>query len=276
MKAILRGTGGSIGSDAMNSLISILSLNLALACLVRIGVWLVSLRLRDVSIVDIVWGGAGAFIAINTFLVTDGALPRKVLITAMTVVWGGRLALHIASRKRGKGEDFRYAAMRAEHPESFPRRSLVTVFLLQAFLIWAISLPVQVAQLQTVPSGLTVLDVFGLGVWILGFGFEAVSDRQLRSFLSDPANEGRVMDRGLWRYSRHPNYFGDSLIWWGIFLVAAATPRGWVTILSPVLMTFFLMKVSGVPMLERALAERREGYRDYMRRTSPFFPWPPR
>ena len=161
----------------MNSLISLLSLNLALACLVMIGVWLVSLRLRDVSIVDIVWGGAGALIAINTFLVTDGALPRKALITAMTVVWGGRLALHIASRKRGKGEDFRYAAMRAEHPESFPRRSLVTVFLLQAFLIWAISLPVQVAQLQTVPSGLTVLDVFGLGVWILGFGFRPAAPR---------------------------------------------------------------------------------------------------
>lgn len=260
----------------MTSLISLLSLNLALACLVMIGVWLVSLRLRDVSIVDIVWGGAGALIAINTFLVTDGALPRMALITAMTVVWGSRLALHIASRKRGKGEDFRYAAMRAEHPESFPRRSLVTVFLLQAFLIWAISLPVQVAQFQRVPSGLTVLDLFGLGVWILGFGFEAVSDRQLRSFLSDPANDGRVMDQGLWRYSRHPNYFGDSLIWWGIFLVAAATPRGWVTVLSPVLMTFFLMKVSGVPMLERALAERREGYRDYMLRTSSFFPWPPR
>ena len=260
----------------MQPLFTILSLNLALAATVMVVVWLLSLRLQDVSIVDIAWGATGALMALAAFLLSDGALPRRLLITGMTVLWGSRLALHIGLRKWGKEEDFRYAAMRAKGPESFPRRSLVTVFLFQAFLIWTISIPAQVAQLPDAPSSLTVLDFLGLSLWLLGFGFEAVADRQLKGFLSDPANKGQVMDRGLWRYSRHPNYFGDSLIWWGIFFVAAATPMGWVTVFSPLLMTFFLMKVSGVPMLEEALAVRRKGYRDYMRRTSPFLPWPPR
>jgi steroid 5-alpha reductase family enzyme len=260
----------------MDSLFVLLGLNLALATTVMATAWLVSLQLRDVSIVDIVWGAAGALMAVSAFIMADGALPRRLLVTGMTVIWGCRLAFHIAVRKRGKGEDFRYAAMRAKRPESFPRRSLVTVFLMQACLIWTISIPAQVAQVQDIPANLTALDFLGLGLWLLGFGFEAVADRQLKGFLSDPENSGRVMDRGLWRFSRHPNYFGDSLVWWGIFLVAAATPMGWVTLFSPLLMTFFLMKVSGVPLLEEALAKRRKGYREYMQRTSPFFPWPPR
>ncbi len=259
----------------MHSLTGILTFNLVLACTVMFCVWVVSVRLADVSIVDIVWGAAGAVLALSTYLMAGGAPARKLLVTAMAVIWGVRLATHIGRRKWGKGEDFRYAAMRAERPETFARRSLVTVFLLQAFLIWTISMPAQIAQIPGRPTHLTLLDFLGLGIWILGFVFEAVADRQLRRFLADPANAGKVMDRGLWRYSRHPNYFGDSLIWWGIFLVAAATPWGWVTIFSPLLMSFFLFKVSGVPMLEKALAERREGYREYMQRTSPFFPWPP-
>jgi steroid 5-alpha reductase family enzyme len=260
----------------MESTVVILSLNLGVACSVMVVVWLFSLRLQDVSIVDIAWGASGALIALNTFFLTDGDMARRFLLTGMTVIWGGRLAFHIAVRKKGKGEDFRYAAMRAGHPETFPRRSLVTVFLLQAFLIWAISMPVQIGAASRIPTGLTLLDILGLGVWAVGFGFEALSDAQLQAFLSDPANKGSVMDRGLWRYSRHPNYFGDSLIWWGIFLMAAATPMGWVTFFSPLLMSFFLMKISGVPMLEKALGQRRKGYQKYMQRTSPFFPWPPR
>lgn len=260
----------------MESLITLLGVNLALAAGIMVMVWLVSLRLHDVSIVDIAWGATGAIIAASTFLLTNGAAPRKLLITGMTVIWGGRLAAHIAVRKKGTEEDFRYAAMRAEHPGSFSYRSLITVFLFQAFLIWTVTVPVQVAQASARPAGLTILDLLGLGVWTVGFSFEAISDRQLRQFLFDPANQGKVMDRGLWRFSRHPNYFGDSLIWWGIFLVAAATPLGWITLFSPVLMTVFLTRISGVPMLEEALAERREGYREYMRRTRPFFPWPPR
>jgi steroid 5-alpha reductase family enzyme len=260
----------------VESLVLLLALNLALVVTGMTVLWIVSVRIRDVSIVDIAWGAAGSAMALTTFFLAGGALPRRILLTAMTVLWGVRLALHIGGRKRGNGEDFRYAAMRAEHGEAFPRRSLFTVFLLQALLIWAIAMPVQVGQFAPEPPGLTFLDFLGAAVWILGFAFEAVADRQLRAFLADSANQGKVMDRGLWRYSRHPNYFGDSLIWWGIFLVAAATPWGWATFFSPVLMTFFLMKVSGVPLLEAALAQRRRGYREYMERTSPFVPWPPR
>jgi steroid 5-alpha reductase family enzyme len=194
----------------------------------------------------------------------------------MTVAWGLRLAIHIGERKRGKGEDFRYAAMRRKDPAGFPSRSLVTVFLLQAVLIWVITLPVQITQWSAVPSTLTLLDVFGLVLWLAGFSLETVSDRQLRQFLADPANKGKVMDRGLWRYSRHPNYFGDALLWWGIYLVASATPWGWVTVFSPILMTFLLTRVSGVPLLDKGMVERRPGYRDYMDRTSAFIPWPPK
>jgi steroid 5-alpha reductase family enzyme len=259
----------------MDSLASLLGVNLTLVVLVMVLLWAYSVRIRDVSIVDIAWGADGALIAVSTFLLTDGALPRRLLLTGMAAIWGIRLALHIGIRKRGAGEDFRYAAMREEHGERFPRRSFFTVFLFQAFLIWAITIPVQAAQLSTVPPRLTLLDGLGVTVFSLGYVIEALADRQLRAFLGDPENRRKVMDRGLWRYSRHPNYFGESLIWWGIFLVAAATPRVWLTIFSPLLMTFFLLKVSGVPLLERGLAERREGYREYMARTSLFIPWPP-
>ena len=260
----------------MESIGPLLALNLALVVTGMTVLWMVSVRIRDVSIVDIAWGAAGAAMALSTFLLAGGAFHRRLLLTAMAVLWGARLALHIGMRKRGEGEDFRYAAMRAEHGEAFPRRSLFTVFLFQAFLIWIIAIPVQVGQFAPEPPGLTFLDLLGAGVWLLGFAFEAVADRQLRAFLADPANRGKVMDRGLWRYSRHPNYFGDSLIWWGIFLVAASTPWGWAMVFSPLIMTFFLVKVSGVPMLEEALAQRRTGYREYMARTSPFVPWPPK
>ncbi len=260
----------------MNSLPSLLGLNLAVAVSLMVLVWLASLRLEDVSIVDIAWGATGAALALLSFAVTHGAMPRRLLITGMTVVWGLRLAIHIGIRKKGKPEDFRYASMRREHPGSFPARSLFTVFLLQAGLIWLITMPVQVAQRAGEPAALGFMDGLGLGVWLLGLIIEAVADRQLRSFRENPDNAGRVLDQGLWRYSRHPNYFGESLVWLGIYLVAASTPAGRLTIFSPVLMTFFLLKVSGVPLLERALARRREGYRAYVERTSAFIPWWPK
>jgi steroid 5-alpha reductase family enzyme len=260
----------------MDSITSVLTLNLALACAIMFAVWVVSIRLKDVSIIDIAWGATGAALAVSTYFLAGGTPERKLLVTGMTVIWGGRLAIHIARRKKGKGEDFRYAAMRARSPETFPLQSLITVFMLQAFLIWLISMPAQLAQLRMTPSSLTFLDLAGLVLWGVGMAMEALADHQLSRFLADESNQGKVMDQGLWRYSRHPNYFGDSLVWWGIYLVAAATPGGWVTIFSPVLMTWFLLRVSGVPMLEDALADRRTGYREYMQQTSPFFPWPPR
>jgi steroid 5-alpha reductase family enzyme len=254
----------------------LLGINLGVAAVLMTATWLVSLRMEDVSIIDIFWGVGGALIGVSSYVLTSGTPTRRMLLTAMVVAWGLRLAFHIGKRARGKGEDFRYAAMRARDPEGFPARSLVTVFLFQAFLIWLVSLPVQVGQVSPTPPRLGFLDYLGLVVFLTGFLFEAVADRQLRAFLADPDRRSGVMDQGLWRYSRHPNYFGDALLWWGIFFVAAATPSGWMTLISPVVMTFLLMNVSGVPMLEEALAERRPGYRDYMERTSAFFPWPPK
>jgi steroid 5-alpha reductase family enzyme len=238
--------------------------------------WLLSLRLRDVSIVDIGWGAVGALMAVLTFLLADGAVGRKRLLTAMVGIWGIRLALHIGLRKRGRGEDFRYAAMRAEHGSGFPFRSLFTVFLLQAVLIWVVTLPAQIGPFQEEPEYLTPMDLLGSAIWLGGFLCQAIADLQLTRFLADPANSGKVLDRGLWRYSRHPNYFGEFLMWWGVFLVALATPWGWTSAASPLLMTFLLLRVSGVPMLDRGLAERRHGYRQYLERTSAFFPLPPR
>lgn len=260
----------------MSTLFSLMALNLAVVSAGMVLLWVVSLRLRDVSIVDIAWGAAGALIAILSLLLGHGPLPRRILVSSMAAFWGIRLALHIGLRKRGKGEDFRYAAWRAEHGKAFPLRSLFSVFLLQAFLIWAISAPVQLASFTAQGQAFGALHLLGLTVWIVGFFLEWVADQQLKSFLAKPENRGQVMDRGLWKYSRHPNYFGESLIWGGIFLVAASVPWGWVTAFSPFLMTFFLVKVSGVPLLEEALAARREGYRDYIARTSMFFPWPPK
>lgn len=260
----------------MASIVPLLGTNLGLAVLVMVLLWVISVRIADVSIVDIAWGATGALMAGLTFILTDGFFPRRLLLAGMVGIWGIRLALHIAVRKIGEGEDFRYAAMRAEHGASFPLRSLFTIFLFQAFLIWAITIPTQIGQVAASPPHLVWLDFLGLGVWVVGYLVESNADRQLRTFLADPANAGQVMDRGLWRYSRHPNYFGESLLWWGVYLVASATPGGWVTLFSPILMTFFLVKVSGVPMLEEGLAKRRKGYREYMERTSPFVPWPPK
>ena len=207
---------------------------------------------------------------------TDGYLPRKLLITSLAVIWGLRLAIHIGWRNHGKGEDFRYQAMRKRIGDRFALVSLFTVFVLQGVLMWVISLPLQVAQLSREPARFTWLDFSGAIFWAVGLLFEAIGDWQLAKFKADPDNKGKVMDRGLWAYTRHPNYFGDALLWWGFFLIALCDPGGWWTVISPVLMTTLLMKVSGVALLEKTLVKTRPEYRDYVRRTSAFFPMPPK
>jgi len=184
--------------------------------------------------------------------------------------------LHIARRNWGKGEDFRYQGFRARWGGRFWWVSLFTVFLLQAVLLFAVSLPIQAAGAGETPASLGVFDWLGAGLWLLGFAFETVGDAQLARFKADPASRGRVMDRGLWRYTRHPNYFGDAVLWWGIGLIALAVPWGWLALVGPGLMTFLLVRVSGVAMLEKTIAERRPGYAEYVRRTSGFVPLPPK
>ncbi len=237
--------------------------------------WLLSLKLKDASIVDIFWGLGFAMVAVTTYLATDGFAGRKQLITALTIIWGVRLAWHIGSRNIGKGEDYRYRAMRKKLGARFPLISLFSVFLLQGALMWLISLPLQAAQIPAQPDRLTVWDYAGLLVWIAGFLFEAVGDLQLRRFKSNPANKGKLMDQGLWAFTRHPNYFGDALLWWGFYLIACAAGAWW-TVFSPALMTFLLLKVSGVAMLERSLTKTKPEYEAYARRTNAFLPWFPK
>jgi steroid 5-alpha reductase family enzyme len=239
-------------------------------------VWLVSLARRDASIVDIWWGPGFVWIAAVACAVGTGGDPaRRALSLALAALWGFRLGVHLFVRNRGAGEDYRYRAMRKRHGERFGLVSLVTVFGLQGVLAWIVSLPVQVVHVSS-GGPLGVLDFAGVALFAVGFAFEAISDWQLARFRADPQSAGRVMDRGLWRYTRHPNYFGDALVWWGLFAIALATPAGVWTLPGPLLMTFLLRRVSGVPLLERSLRKRRPGYADYAARTSPFFPLPPR
>jgi steroid 5-alpha reductase family enzyme len=243
-----------------------------------VATWLVSLALGNASIVDIVWGLGFvlvAWVVALTLEVPDGASrTRSWLLVGMVTVWGLRLAVYLWWRNHGKGEDFRYRAMRKRWGPRFGLISLATVFGLQGVLMWVVSLPVQLGQLRDTPLG--VLAWLGVALWAVGLVFEVVGDAQLARFKADPASVGKVMDRGLWRYTRHPNYFGDACVWWAIALVAAETGIGAWGLIGAVVMTVLLRRVSGVTLLERSLVKRREGYAEYVARTSPFLPRPPR
>ncbi len=251
----------------------------ALAILVvMVATWLVSLPLRNASIVDPVWPLGFVVVGWVAALLGDGDGPRVVVLTALVSIWGLRLSWHLARRNWGKGEDYRYVEMRNKHGARFATTSLVTVFGTQGVLLWLVSLPLQFGSGITGRIGAgPVLLVVGAAVWVLGFAFEAVGDAQLAAFKADPSSRGRVLDTGLWRYTRHPNYFGDACVWWGLFVVSAgAGGWAWLGILGPVVMTTLLRRVSGVTLLESSIVDRRPGYADYIRRTSPFVPRPPR
>ena len=248
----------------------------AVTLIAVLALWLVSLVRGDASIIDPCWGPGFVLIAIVAYVFGEGFEGRRVLITGMVAIWGLRLGAHLLVRNLHEGEDYRYRAMREYWGTSFWWVSLGTVFLLQGTLMWLISMPIQVVATAASPASLHWLDAVGAGVWAVGLMFEAIGDAQLRRFKADPGNKGKVFDRGLWSYTRHPNYFGDALVWWGIFIVAAEVPGGGWTVFSPILMTFLLVKVSGVAMLERDISTRRPAYRDYIERTSAFIPWPPK
>jgi steroid 5-alpha reductase family enzyme len=239
-------------------------------------VWVLSVVKRDASIVDVFWGLGFVVAGWTCFVTADERALRGLLVVGLVTLWGLRLSLHILWRNWGKGEDYRYREMRERNPGTFPLRSLVTVFWLQALLLWAISAPLFQAQRGAGPARLAPLDVLGLALFALGFVFEAGGDWQLARFKRDPANAGKVMDRGLWRCTRHPNYFGDAVVWWAFFCFAAATPGGWWTVYSPIVMTLLLMRVSGVTLLEKRLHETKPAYRRYAEETNAFFPWFPR
>lgn len=236
--------------------------------------WLVSLPLRNASIVDMWWGPAFVLAGAVYAAARPDVGPRAIAVLAVVTAWALRLAWHIGRRNVGHGEDPRYAAWRQQHGPSWWWFSWVKVFFLQATVAWIVSWPIG-AALAPSPAFPSVFDVAGLGIALAGLVFEAVADAQLRRF-KQRAPKGAICDVGLWRYSRHPNYFGESVVWWGLFLVAAGTPSGWTTIVSPCIMTWLLLEVSGVALLEKGLTSTKPGYAEYVRRTSAFIPRMPR
>jgi len=236
--------------------------------------WLASVARRDASLVDRVWGLGFVVLAGVWAYLGDGDGARTVVVVTLAAIWGLRLSGFITWRNWGHGEDKRYAAMRQRRPRTFALRSLVTVFWLQALLAAVIALPLLAATSLGAQRQLGILDAVAIAVWLVGFVFEALGDAQLSRFLADPANRGKVMDRGLWRYTRHPNYFGDATVWWayGLFAVAAG---GWWAIVGSVLMSVLIVKVSGVALTDQQMAgSKRQGFDEYVRRTNAFFPGP--
>jgi steroid 5-alpha reductase family enzyme len=237
--------------------------------------WFVAARIRGRNdIADVAWG-LGFILAAVASLILGGIYPeRGILVTGLVVVWGVRLAMHIHSRNRGKGEDPRYRTWREEWGKWFVLRSFFQIFMLQGVLLLLVSVPVVfINTAADTPLGLT--DLAGLALWMYGFGFESVGDWQLQSFIRNPANKGTLMTTGLWRYTRHPNYFGEVTLWWGIWLLTLPLHNGWMTVIGPLTITFLILKVSGIPMLEKPYEERAD-FQQYKRRTSAFFPLPPR
>lgn len=232
--------------------------------------------------VDVVWGAGFAVIALTTLLLStgDGDTWRRLLVTALTLAWGLRLAGHIYLRNRGHDEDPRYVEMLASPDHQAPGHlhALRKVYLTQGVIMWLVSLPVQLAQygFGDTLTGIEAAAVLGALFWLLGFVFETVGDSQLAAFKADPTSRGQVMDRGLWRYTRHPNYFGDASVWWGLTLLGLHHRPGLIGLLSAAVMTFLLARGTGAKLLESTIGERRPGYADYIARTSGFIPLPPR
>lgn len=246
------------------------------ALAVMLGTFALAVRAGLHRIVDVAWGLGFTAVALVTCAASagEGDPVRRLLVTVLTAVWGLRLAVHIARRGRGHGEDPRYEAMLAKAPGSRDAYALRKVYLLQGALVWLVSLPVQSAQY--VPGPPSFLAWAGTALWLVGVAFEAVGDAQLARFKADPANKGRIMDRGLWAWTRHPNYFGDFCVWWGLFLLACdSLPAAAVSVVSPLVMSLLLTRGSGQRLLERHMADR-PGYAAYMVRTSGFVPRPPR
>ncbi len=249
----------------------------ALACVLAL--WAFCLVIRDVTIMDTFWAIGLALVGVITYFQTSGAPDRKLALVIVAGIWGLRLGIYLFWRWRTHGPDPRYVRMlqkAADKGQSFASASLTKVFLTQAPMLWLVALPVQLGQVDAEPVALGSLAYAGIVLAAVGILFETVGDWQLTQFRKDPANKGKVLNTGLWRYTRHPNYFGDACAWWGLYLIAAETTAGLFAIPGPLLLTWTLMKWSGAPTLERKLSKTRPDYVEYIRRTSGFFPLPPK
>lgn len=244
------------------------------------GLWLISLRLKDVSFVDAWWGLGMVVLALASFVASGPASPHTLALTLLCAAWGLRLGVHLLLRWRREGPDRRYQALLAhaqgERGWSFAKASLIFVFATQAPLQFIVCLPVQLGQVAPNPAPVGPLAWAGLALGLIGLAFETIGDAQLAGFKADPNSHGKVLDTGLWRYTRHPNYFGDACVWWGLYLIAAETAHGIWALPGPILLTWTLMKWSGAPTVEGRLRKTRPGYEAYLARTSSFIPWPPK
>lgn len=250
-------------------------LTLALLLFGYMSLWfLVSVIKKRNDVADVAWGLGFVLLACTSFVLAGGDSTRGLLVTVLVGIWGLRLAWHIHSRHRGKTEDYRYQSWRNEWGKWFYVRSYAQVYLLQGVLLFLIALPVLTINNST-GSSLGWLDLLGVVVWLIGFTFEAVGDAQLSAFMANPENKGSLMQSGLWAYTRHPNYFGEVTLWWGIWLVSLSVPNGFFTVIGPACITVLILFVSGIPMLEKKMAEH-PAFAEYKRRVSVFFPLPPK
>jgi steroid 5-alpha reductase family enzyme len=263
----------------LTGITSLLLTNFALIMSAVMLLWLYAVRIRDVSFIDAFWAFGMVMLGVTTFMQTEAGDPlRKRVMLALCALWGLRLANHLFTRWRAHGEDPRYKKILAHAVESkgwgWPKAALIMVFAMQGPMLFIVCLPVQLGQVSDAPMGL--FGGLGVIVALIGIAFESIGDKQLNAFRADPANRGKVLDTGLWRYTRHPNYFGDACTWWGLYIIASEASPGIWALPGPLLLTWLLTKLSGVPMLERSLKKSRPGYADYVARTSGFFPLPPR
>ncbi len=260
-------------------MIEIIAINFALILVAMLVLCVIAVRIGDVSFIDAVWGGGMALLAATSFVQAGGGVGRAGLIAAMTVIWGLRLGGHLLVRWRASGEDPRYAKILGPYKAQgrFASGSFKRVFGPQAVLLWITCLPAQLGIAGSGASGIGALAWAGAGLWLVGMVFEGVGDWQLTRFRADPANKGKVLNTGLWRYTRHPNYFGDACVWWGIWL--ASLEAGWPValggLIGPLFLTYTLTRWSGKPLLEKSLMQSRPGYAEYVAKTSGFIPLPP-
>ena len=233
--------------------------------------WLYSLKRKNVNIVDSLWSILFLLITLTYFNLAESLGWRSLLIILLCTIWSVRLSIYLSWRNWGEEEDRRYRALRGNHSPGFAWKSLYIVFGLQAMLACIISLPLPVAMASDQPFN--VIDVLGIGLSVIGVCYESIADWQLARFKSDPANTSKILNTGLWRNCRHPNYFGEACVWWGFYLLAVAAGAWW-TLPAPIIITVLLLKVSGITLLEKDIGERRPGYRDYIGQTNAFFPGP--
>lgn len=259
-------------------MIELLAFNLLLLLTCMIGLWLLSILKNDVSFIDSFWAVGFVVVAVACYFVFLPA-PRGVssqCLLLVTATWGGRLGTYLLLRWRREGADPRYVRMiekASGNPHLFTLRM---VFLLQGVMLWLVSLPIQLGMFADQGDPIGIGAALGLALAALGFLFESIGDYQMAAFRADPVNRGQVMDRGLWRYTRHPNYFGDACVFWGLWLVAMDAGAPWWSIAGPLLLNWTLLRWSGAALLERRMKRSRPGYEDYIARTSSFIPWPPR